>query len=681
MITGTALAVFCWAGYEIQNRVVFPGFIMLERDYVVENLQRCVAAIDNEIDHLDGLCHDWAAWDDTVDFVEGRANTYLAANLQPETFANNNLNLIAFFDPHGHRVWGRILAPEGHAFSDVAEFSDPTLPADHPLFGLDTTQPLHEQCVRGVISIKQSPMIVSSRPIVTTQNEGPMKGYIMMGRFLDPTFTTALAEQINVDLRIWPVDDPSIPVKGLSAMKEIDADRSHQIQEESRETLLAYTVIPDIRGKPALLLRTENDRTITLKGSIISRWSGIFMAATGLFILLVIILSVQALVLAPVARLTRHVKEIGKSRDLTGRIAVVSSDEIGTLASEFNHTVLALSDARNKLLEQSYYSGLVEMASGIMHNIRNALTPTVLRIEILRNRFECLPLDKVEAALQELIAGGLPENRVKALQLYVQRGLHSTKILIDNTNQEHVDILKNVMHIEEILSSHELFCQANRALDHQQMEDVVYDATRFMKTKLRDSIHIEVEPGLSELPTVWAERIVLLQVLTNLLNNSAESIIIRARENKKGLIRIKGYVDSQDQNHPVHLEISDNGEGIDPETMKQIFGRGFTTKKKGFTGGIGLHWCGNVISAMNGKIYAESRGAGKGATFHLLIPQSASKKSCSDSPPSLELRRDTPPLAERCHDTPSLSRCEQATDSPKCVPDDTSDASRDRIRA
>jgi two-component system NtrC family sensor kinase len=68
------------------------------------------------------------------------------------------------------------------------------------------------------------------------------------------------------------------------------------------------------------------------------------------------------------------------------------------------------------------------------------------------------------------------------------------------------------------------------------------------------------------------------------------------------------------------VTVRDNGSGFDGEMKTQIFQRGYTSKTKGSTTGLGLHWCANAVASMGGKISAESAGAGQGAEFHVLLP-------------------------------------------------------------
>jgi hypothetical protein len=91
----------------------------------------------------------------------------------------------------------------------------------------------------------------------------------------------------------------------------------------------------------------------------------------------VIWFTLTRLIVTPLNRLTTHVLAVGKTGDLTRRIALDRDDEIGVLSKEFDEATAQLDNARRRLLEQSYQSGMSEIAAGVIHNIRNALSPTV----------------------------------------------------------------------------------------------------------------------------------------------------------------------------------------------------------------------------------------------------------------------------------------------------------------
>ena len=66
--------------------------------------------------------------------------------------------------------------------------------------------------------------------------------------------------------------------------------------------------------------------------------------------------------------------------------------------------------------------------------------------------------------------------------------------------------------------------------------------------------------------------------------------------------------------------ISDNGIGIDPQVLKQIFTCGYSTKNQSDHKGLGLHYCANTIKEMGGAIHLPSPGVGMGTTLELTLP-------------------------------------------------------------
>jgi signal transduction histidine kinase len=83
---------------------------------------------------------------------------------------------------------------------------------------------------------------------------------------------------------------------------------------------------------------------------------------------------------------------------------------------------------------------------------------------------------------------------------------------------------------------------------------------------------------------------------------------IEATEPKTGEIRIS----SKDDNNRCVVTISDNGKGMDKESLAKLFEPYFTTKEKGT--GLGLTNTQNIILSHQGNIHAESE-PGSGSSF------------------------------------------------------------------
>ncbi len=334
------LGVFALVGasnYAIQKSVTFPSFIDLERDEAQKDLDRCVGAIKREIHHLDSLCHDWAAWNDTYDFVESPSKEYLEANLVLSTFTDSGVNLIYVIDITGKVVWGEIHDLETEETMILADFSKDSFPTTHPLIRLKTgKRPLADKNVTGVFMTEQGPMLIASRPILNSNNEGPIRGSLIMGRFLNHRVVKTLVEQAEVAFEVFPIQGGSLPEDISKISNRFTPESPYLIENKGDEALLIYTKHPDIKGEQGLLIRAKIPRKISAKGYATIRYALISILISALGVLIVMLLLLQRTVLKPIVDLTDHALSVKKTGDLSVRLSIPRHDEIGTLANEFD---------------------------------------------------------------------------------------------------------------------------------------------------------------------------------------------------------------------------------------------------------------------------------------------------------------------------------------------------------
>jgi len=123
-------------------------------------------------------------------------------------------------------------------------------------------------------------------------------------------------------------------------------------------------------------------------------------------VLLVLLAALRALVLGPVSQLTRHAVAVGEGVRPQARLSLQREDELGVLAREFDRMVEKLEDTRRRLMDQSYEAGAAQVASGVLHNIGNGLTPLGVTVSKLQQRLREAPAAELEMVLAELEAGG-----------------------------------------------------------------------------------------------------------------------------------------------------------------------------------------------------------------------------------------------------------------------------------
>jgi two-component system, LuxR family, sensor kinase FixL len=114
----------------------------------------------------------------------------------------------------------------------------------------------------------------------------------------------------------------------------------------------------------------------------------------------------------------------------------------------------------------------------------------------------------------------------------------------------------------------------------------------------------------SDLPPVRGDRVQLLQVLLNLVVNGMEAMGAQAEGRRIEIRTARGA-------EAVRVAVRDEGPGIPPEMLKEIFETFYTTKLKGM--GMGLAISRSIVEAHGGQLWAENN-PDRGATFWFTLP-------------------------------------------------------------
>jgi C4-dicarboxylate-specific signal transduction histidine kinase len=115
-----------------------------------------------------------------------------------------------------------------------------------------------------------------------------------------------------------------------------------------------------------------------------------------------------------------------------------------------------------------------------------------------------------------------------------------------------------------------------------------------------------------ELPQVMGDRIQLQQVLSNLMKNGVEAMSAVTTRERRLQVRTSAAVVGQ-----VLVEVVDNGMGVLPEKIPELFEPFYTTKANGV--GMGLSICRSIIESHGGRLWAEANPTG-GMTFRFTLP-------------------------------------------------------------
>jgi signal transduction histidine kinase len=144
------------------------------------------------------------------------------------------------------------------------------------------------------------------------------------------------------------------------------------------------------------------------------------------------------------------------------------------------------------------------------------------------------------------------------------------------------------------------------------INDVIREVVALSDNELRrNRVSLTTDlPG--NLPPIVVDRVLLQQVILNLIMNAIESM--RAVSDRTRVLRIR--TEKQPSGN-IFVFVQDSGVGVDPKHVSQIFETFYTTKAEGI--GMGLTISRSIIEAHGGRLWAVAND-GPGSTFCFTLP-------------------------------------------------------------
>jgi sensor domain CHASE-containing protein/nitrogen-specific signal transduction histidine kinase/CheY-like chemotaxis protein len=556
--------------YAISHFVIIDSFADLEREKIQQNVRRVENALSEAILALDLTTFDWAAWDDTYAFAEDGNSVFIESNLLDAALDSTGLrlNVIMFTD-----ATDRIVYAKGFDLQNSLEVSVPAGLKEHLSRKGLLNHPETVSKVRGVVMLPAGPMLIASRPNLTSEEEGPIRGALIMGRYLGPGEIARLAEVTQLQISIHRSGATDLSPDVQLAFTHLAQGETVFVSALDATTIAGYALLKDIYGEPALTIRVKAPRDIYSRGQSTVSYFVLFLLGSGLVCGGVIFWGMEYVVLRRLAGLADAIKQIGDSQSLSRRVKIEGQDELSQLGSRVNSMLDELETSEQKLVRLERLGALGEMAAGISHNLNNILT-----------------------------------------------GIWGPILLI----QDETDNSEILHHADTIRKSAEraadLVKRINRTVKGGREDSgpvdvnaVVQEAVRNARPRWKDEaesrgISIQVVTELQGSPYINGSHTEFHDVLTNLLFNAIEAMP------QSGEIRITtDVIDDR-----LNLVLTDTGVGMDEETRRRVFEPFFTTKVDIGTG-LGMSTVHSTIVNWGGRIDIWS-DPGQGTRVMIVLP-------------------------------------------------------------
>ncbi|MEP2703762.1 MAG: adenylate/guanylate cyclase domain-containing protein [Roseibium sp.] len=350
----------------LATSITTTSYETIEVQSANRDLQRLEKVFTTDLKRLFSVLEDFASWDDTYDFVRSHDESYIASNFAADTFSVPGIEFVVITDDNGDAVYTTSYnVPEERAARTHDQLKQ--------LLSLDGDLYEDQPEEFGLITVGTGTMAIAMAPILRSNDTGPARGHMLIGRFLDDVALDELRLKTQLDLTFenLSVVDPSV-----GSISDVDqilertltepfslANPLHEIVPIDDLKLVGYILMPDILGNPHLLWSVRIQRDIFQQGIKSLRFLLAAMAIIGVILIVSVILLLDRLVLRRVAQLGNEVTEIGRRDDLSARVVVDGPDELGRLGKTVNWMLEQLQVSRRKADEEH------ERAENLLLNI------------------------------------------------------------------------------------------------------------------------------------------------------------------------------------------------------------------------------------------------------------------------------------------------------------------------
>jgi signal transduction histidine kinase len=340
------------------SNIILPSYQDIENNQTQKGVNQALTTLNYRLSQLQSRAIDYAAWDDTYDFVQSYNQEYADANLDT-AFDNLNLNIIATIDNSDNLVYCKSYDVKYSSPVNSNQETINQLQSDQTIWNFQSVDDLKS----GIILLDNRVTLIATAPVTTSQKDGPILGGMLFGNYLDNQEIRELSEIMGLNFTVSTISDFEDQADNVLIAESLKANpQVVLVKASSSDIISGYTLVNDIHDNPLLILQVNQNREAYRQG-IFTR--NVFVAAAFMLsvffgVLMTFILKNQ--LITPLTNLTTYVKTTLSDINNKKPNLKLATDEVSVLAG-------AIKDSFNQKLDT-----MNEVSRMVAHDLRNPLT-------------------------------------------------------------------------------------------------------------------------------------------------------------------------------------------------------------------------------------------------------------------------------------------------------------------
>lgn len=333
--------------------VFLSSFSQLEKQDTRQNVQRAIAVFQKELSLLNILAEDWSHWDNTYNFVNTRDPSFLSTDLRPPTIEKLDFNFVSILDLQGKLVFATEFY-DGEINRNVT--IPPILTQQLSPNRLRLSSEGSDSSIKGFFVLNKQIAILAAHSILNSEKNKPIRGTLAFGRYIDDERIQEIAKQVQLSLKIYPLEDRPLPENLQSLRDRLEKQENLNPNETAiltqtlnSEEISGYTIFRDLYDRPIFLLQVTNPRDIYHQGQKSLYYLIFSLIIVGIIFSIGMIVLLERMILLRLSHVSKTVRKIGKTRDLSRRISIPGKDELNSLANTINWMLSSLEISEQEL--------------------------------------------------------------------------------------------------------------------------------------------------------------------------------------------------------------------------------------------------------------------------------------------------------------------------------------------